>query len=89
VLADPSAFELFEQCGARVAGDDLCTGSRQIAAVEVDDPDRALQKLARGLLDRPLCARTLPAEPDTVGAYGAALIARERATRGLAASASA
>jgi activator of 2-hydroxyglutaryl-CoA dehydratase len=31
------------------------------------------------------CEVDVPAEPDTVGAYGAALIAHERATRGPAA----
>jgi benzoyl-CoA reductase/2-hydroxyglutaryl-CoA dehydratase subunit BcrC/BadD/HgdB len=61
VLPDPSAFELFEACGGHVVGDDLCTGSRQIPPVEFDDPDRALHQLARGLLARPLCARTLAA----------------------------
>ena len=35
------------------------------------------------------CEISVPAEPDTVGAYGAALIARERATRGRAAAAGA
>jgi benzoyl-CoA reductase/2-hydroxyglutaryl-CoA dehydratase subunit BcrC/BadD/HgdB len=59
VLPDPSAFELFEECRGHVAGDDLCTGSRQIPPLEVDDPERALHQLASGLLARPLCARTL------------------------------
>ncbi|MHC4108866.1 MAG: 2-hydroxyacyl-CoA dehydratase [Planctomycetota bacterium] len=59
MLADPGAFELVEACGGRVAGDDLCTGSRQITPLEIDDAERALPQLARGLLTRPLCARTL------------------------------
>jgi benzoyl-CoA reductase/2-hydroxyglutaryl-CoA dehydratase subunit BcrC/BadD/HgdB len=65
VLPDPEAFQLFEQSGGRVVSDDLCTGSRQIAQLEVD-PARGdpLAQLARGLLERPICARTLfPAEP--------------------------
>jgi benzoyl-CoA reductase/2-hydroxyglutaryl-CoA dehydratase subunit BcrC/BadD/HgdB len=59
VLVDPAAFELFEECGARVVGDDLCTGARQTTALQIDDPERAFQQLAQGLLARPLCARTL------------------------------
>jgi benzoyl-CoA reductase/2-hydroxyglutaryl-CoA dehydratase subunit BcrC/BadD/HgdB len=59
VLPDPGGFELFENCGGRVVGDDLCTGSRQISPMEIDDPECALHQLARGLLARPLCARTL------------------------------
>jgi benzoyl-CoA reductase/2-hydroxyglutaryl-CoA dehydratase subunit BcrC/BadD/HgdB len=65
VLPDPEAFQLFEESGGRVVSDDLCTGSRQITALEVD-PARGdpLAQLARGLLERPICARTLfPAEP--------------------------
>jgi len=61
VLADPDAFALIAESGARVVADDLCTGSRQIA----HHGDGSLQDLARALLSRPICARTLtPADPD-------------------------
>ena len=62
VLPDPEAFDLFEGCGARVAGDDLCTGSRQIVAAELDPAAPPLPQLARQLLGRPACARTMLAE---------------------------
>ena len=58
VLPDPDAFDLFEGCGALVATDDLCTGSRQIVPLEIDGVDDIFLQLARGLLSRPACART-------------------------------
>ncbi len=58
VLHDPAAADLIESCGARVVADDLCTGSRQLTSVgQGDEP--ALRRLARALLERPICARTL------------------------------
>jgi benzoyl-CoA reductase/2-hydroxyglutaryl-CoA dehydratase subunit BcrC/BadD/HgdB len=64
VLPDPEAFELFEECGAHVAADDLCTGSRQLAAVDLAEGEDVFVSLARGLLGRPPCARTLsPDQP--------------------------
>jgi benzoyl-CoA reductase/2-hydroxyglutaryl-CoA dehydratase subunit BcrC/BadD/HgdB len=59
VLPDPEAFDLFDSCGALVAADDLCTGSRQIVPLEFDGGGDGLQQIARGLLQRPVCARTL------------------------------
>jgi benzoyl-CoA reductase/2-hydroxyglutaryl-CoA dehydratase subunit BcrC/BadD/HgdB len=59
VLPDPAAFDLFEACGARVVGDDLCTGARQIVAARLDPTAPPLPQLARQLLGRPACARTM------------------------------
>ena len=65
-MPDPEVFDLIAECGARVVGDDLCTGSRLVAAVPPDhDP---IAGLARALLNRPACARTVePAEPGKIG----------------------
>lgn len=63
VLPDPAAFELLERCGVAIVGDDLCTGSRQLTLLEPSATDRsldqALSDLARAVLTRPSCARTL------------------------------
>ncbi|MBW2527671.1 MAG: 2-hydroxyacyl-CoA dehydratase [Deltaproteobacteria bacterium] len=63
VLPDPAAFELFDDCGARVVGDDVCTGMRQLAPLAVperDGPlDTVLGDLARAVLERPSCPRTM------------------------------
>jgi len=77
VLPDAEAFELFERCGARVKGDDLCTGSRQLAA-EMFDPSSGtpLEQLARSLLSRPACARTITA--DRPGELGPQVLAAAR-----------
>jgi benzoyl-CoA reductase/2-hydroxyglutaryl-CoA dehydratase subunit BcrC/BadD/HgdB len=83
VLADPEMFALLETCGARVVGDDLCTGSRQMVPVGLDDAGPPLPQLARAILGRPLCARTLPdTDPDLL-AEQVARGARERGARGV------
>ena len=64
VMPDPETLSMLETCGAHIVDDDLCTGSRWItamAAVEEEDP---FEKLARGLMSRSPCARTVyPPEP--------------------------
>jgi benzoyl-CoA reductase/2-hydroxyglutaryl-CoA dehydratase subunit BcrC/BadD/HgdB len=60
VLPDPEAAELFESCGVQLVGDDLCTGSRQLTSIELSDGAEPLYDLAKGLLRRPACARTVP-----------------------------
>ena len=59
VIPDPEAFALFEDCGAAVVTDDLCTGSRQLTPVDLNGPEPTLTQLARSVLRRPACARTL------------------------------
>ncbi len=67
MLPEPEAFALFESCGARIVSDDLCTGSRLFSAIETGGGDMLLN-LARGILERPACARTFSAErPGSLG----------------------
>lgn len=74
VLPDPEAFGLFESCGARIVDDDFCTGSRELAPLRMEGPGDILTQLARCLLSRPRCARTLrPTEP---GAIAEEILAR-------------
>jgi len=70
-------FSLFESCGARVAAEDLCTGSRQFHSIEMDGSGEILHQLARGLLDRPACARTF--DPGRPGRMAGTIPARARA----------
>lgn len=60
VMWDAESFELFEACGARIVTDDLCTGSRAFHPLDIEDADADdLRPLARALLSRPPCARTM------------------------------
>jgi len=59
VLPDPEAFGLFESCGVRIVDEDLCTGSRVFAPIKMEKSEETLSQLARGILRRPRCARTL------------------------------
>jgi benzoyl-CoA reductase/2-hydroxyglutaryl-CoA dehydratase subunit BcrC/BadD/HgdB len=63
VLPDPEAMALFTRCGARVAGDDMCTGSRLFTPLATEGG--GVPALARVLLTAgPACARTFrPEEP--------------------------
>lgn len=65
MLPDPEAFELFESCGVRVAGDDFCTGSRLFNACEfIDTEGNTFRRMAKRILSHPPCARTFdPAQP--------------------------
>jgi len=67
VLPDPEALGLFESCGARIVDEDLCTGSRAFAPIEMEKSEETLSQLGRGLLRRPRCARTLlPMQPGVI-----------------------
>jgi benzoyl-CoA reductase/2-hydroxyglutaryl-CoA dehydratase subunit BcrC/BadD/HgdB len=67
ILPEPEAFTLIESCGAQIVSDDLCTGSRLFTAIETVSGDMLLN-LARGILQRPSCARTFSAErPGSLG----------------------
>ena len=63
MLADPQAVEVFEKCGCRVVGDDLCSGSRQMWPIEAQAGRDPFHQLAVGLLGRPACARTMAGLP--------------------------
>ncbi len=74
IFPDPAAFELIEACGARVTGDDFCTGARLFGAYEItaekeSEAGDVFQDLARRILTRPPCARTFdPAAPMRIAA---------------------
>jgi len=59
VMPDAEVFSLFESCGAIIAGEDLCTGSRLFSAIDESAAGDPLSSLAHGLLHRPPCARTI------------------------------
>jgi benzoyl-CoA reductase/2-hydroxyglutaryl-CoA dehydratase subunit BcrC/BadD/HgdB len=85
VLADPAAFDLFEGCGLRPVHDDVCTGGRQLARIGVGTEGEPTAQLARALLSRPACARTLgPADPGAL-ADRVATLARSHGARGVVA----
>ncbi len=68
VLPDPAALAQFEDHGARIVADDLCTGSRLIQPIRPGDDEDPLAALSRALLERPACARTLtPTHPGQLG----------------------
>ena len=81
VLPDPEALGLFESCGVRIVDEDLCTGSRVFAPIEMKGTEETLSQLARGLLWGPRCPRTLlPMQP---GAIAEEVLARATACKAL------
>ena len=67
VLPDPSALSLFESCGVRIVGEDLCTGSRVFQPLSVDGLEDPLRQLAAEILGGHRCARTLDvSHPGTI-----------------------
>lgn len=67
VLPDSEAFSLFENCGARLVADDLCSGSRQFTTISLTDDSDLMQQLALDLLNGPACARTIdPRNPGSM-----------------------
>jgi benzoyl-CoA reductase/2-hydroxyglutaryl-CoA dehydratase subunit BcrC/BadD/HgdB len=56
ILENPRIVDLVEECGARVVGDDLCTGTRGFRDDVTADGD-ALTALARHYLGRTPCPR--------------------------------
>ncbi|MBI2521788.1 MAG: 2-hydroxyacyl-CoA dehydratase [Bdellovibrio sp.] len=65
ILSDSEAFQLFEDCGAKIVGDDLCTSSRSFQALPLSPDSSSIHSLAQGLLSRRPCARTMvPGHPE-------------------------
>jgi len=83
VLPDPQAWRLIEACGARVVGDDLCTGLLQLPAYPLGDGADPFDLLARGLLTRTPCARSLPSSRAGELAEQVVASAREAGARGV------
>lgn len=82
VLPDPAALALLEDCGARVVGEDLCTGARSWAHLPVAAGD-PLRGLAQAMLGRPPCARTVdPSQPGHL-AVNVTQAARDSGARGV------
>jgi benzoyl-CoA reductase/2-hydroxyglutaryl-CoA dehydratase subunit BcrC/BadD/HgdB len=77
VLADPEAMELFELCGARIADEDLCTGSRVFTPIEMGGNGDIFVHMARSILRKPRCARTLA--PETPGIIANDVVSRATA----------
>lgn len=68
VMPDPEAFEMFESCGAYIANDDFCTGSRLFTPIEKgtekDAAGDVFLRMADTMLSKPPCARTFdPSQP--------------------------
>ena len=61
MIPEVEAFSLFEASGVRIIGEDLCTGSRLFSEIPLvgENPDNLMHIYARGLLNRPPCARTI------------------------------
>jgi len=62
VLPDPEAFSLIESCGALIADDDFCTGSRMFPNMEITEGEDIVYNLSKALLAKPPCARTFDAK---------------------------
>jgi len=82
VLPDVAAFDLFEECGLRIVAEDLCTGSRLFQQVDLRPHEEPMAGLARAMLARRPCARTLSADgPGRLGEITVRAV-REQAARG-------
>ena len=82
VQPDPAAWSLFEESGARVVADDLCTSGRQVVAAEPATGEDPFLALARGLLTRPPCPRTFPSGRPGEAAEAIAAAAEASGARG-------
>jgi benzoyl-CoA reductase/2-hydroxyglutaryl-CoA dehydratase subunit BcrC/BadD/HgdB len=64
VLPIEEVFDLIEGAGMRVVDDDICTGLKQLRAIPAGD-EKPIDRVAKALLHRPPCARTVdPDAPD-------------------------
>lgn len=64
VLVGSEAINLIEACGARVALEDTCMGSRMFRRMEMAEGEVSFTALARAILSGKACARTFdPARP--------------------------
>jgi bzd-type benzoyl-CoA reductase N subunit len=54
VCSHPDIYDIIEQAGGIVVGDDLCTGSRYFEGV-MDEKAPPLEAIAKRYLDRPVC----------------------------------
>ena len=83
VLPEPDALQLLEDCGARLVGDDVCTAARQLVPMNLDRDSDPLLGMARALIRRPPCARTITPENPGRLAQQVSSEARRRGARGV------
>ncbi|MFH1982606.1 MAG: 2-hydroxyacyl-CoA dehydratase family protein [Pseudomonadota bacterium] len=77
VMPDPEAFIMFESSGARIVGDDFCTGSRMFSPVAVGGGESVFMDLAVSIQQKPPCARTF--SPQAPGRLAADVVTAARA----------
>lgn len=78
VLPDPEALALFESSGLSIVNADTCTGARQYTRYRSTAQDHPFVQMARAMLARPVCARSV--EPETPGALAGQVTASVRQT---------
>ncbi len=83
VLPEPEALAMFEACGCLLVAPDLCTGARQITPMPLEGGGNVMQRLARALLARPICARTMDESSPAVLARRVLAQAQEAGARGV------
>jgi benzoyl-CoA reductase/2-hydroxyglutaryl-CoA dehydratase subunit BcrC/BadD/HgdB len=67
VMCDPEAFKMIESCGAVIANDDFCTGSRMFTPIGEADTQDVYMRMAKAILSKPPCARTFdPSNPGRI-----------------------
>ncbi len=67
VMCDPEAFSMIESCGAVIANDDFCTGSRMFTPIAENDSNDVFYRMAQAILAKPPCARTFdPSNPGRI-----------------------
>jgi benzoyl-CoA reductase/2-hydroxyglutaryl-CoA dehydratase subunit BcrC/BadD/HgdB len=67
VMCDPEAFTMIESCGAVIADDDFCTGSRMFTPIAKNDSGDVFTRMAQAILSKPPCARTFdPVNPGKI-----------------------
>jgi len=72
VMHDPGMIALLESCGARIASEDLCTGSRMFQRIQINR-EAVFTSMADAILSRRPCARTFdPLKPGKIGSDTAA-----------------
>lgn len=82
VLPDPAALRFIESCGARLVGENCCTGERLFQPIQTSAGGDIWAEIAASLLARPRCARTF--EPHSPGAIAEEMVtaAQQRSARG-------
>ncbi len=69
VCSHPDIYDIIEQAGGIVVGDDLCTGSRYFEGI-IDEKASPLEAIAKRYLERPVC----PAKHNGLTSHGENII---------------